>query len=383
MNRWHYIVFLFRKSWFGELTSDENEHLQSELQNESIRKVYEQIRQDGFIGDKLDEYSNYNTKSAYQSFLKEVKYRKHKRLRYWQVAAVAAMLVLFIGTMALVKTKQQQDSLPVAAMTKNDVILPGMKKAQLKLADGRMVNVTGDSMQIQQSDGTQIKYAHGQIAYEKTKAVEVLVFNELIVPVAGECYITLDDGTRVWMNSDSKLKYPVKFLGDERKIYLEGEAYFEVTKDTKPFIVSTGLGDIRVLGTSFDVKAYQEEEKMYATLVTGKVCYQGKEELEINPGEQVVATTDGRVEKRMVNIDEYIGWKNGVYIFKDQPLELIMNDLARWYDISVFYQNPGMRKITFTGNLKRYDRINTFMEVLQRTGDVKYKISGNTIILFE
>ena len=383
MNRWHELVLLLRKSWFGQLNREEWEHLQKELRNETVRRVYEHIRQQSFIRGKLDEYSEYKADVAYRSFLKSMGGRKDKKLISWKIIAVAAMLVLLVGTLALMKTKQAREVLPVTGAIQNDVVLPGMKKAQLKLADGQTVNVTGDSMQIRQSDGTQIKYTDGRIAYEKIESVAILMYNELIVPIAGECYITLDDGTRVWMNADSKLKYPVKFLGDERKVFLEGEAYFEVVKDAKPFIVSTQLGDIQVLGTSFDVKAYREEEKMYATLVTGKVCFQGQEKMEINPGEQVMATSDGKVEKRTVNIDEYIGWKNGVYIFKDQPLERIMNDLSRWYDVSVFYQNPAVRKITFTGNLKRYDRINTFMEVLQRTGDVRYKISGNTIILFK
>lgn len=383
MNRWHELVFLFRKSWFGRLNGEEQLRLQKELRNEKVRKVYEHIRQPDFIRSKLNEYSGYKADVAYQEFRQVIELRKNKRFGGWKIVAIAAMLLFFIGTLALMKTGQKREVLPVAGVVQNDVVLPGMKKAQLKLADGRMVNVTGDSMQIRQSDGTQIKYIQGHIAYEKVKPVSVLVYNELIVPLAGECYITLADGTRVWMNSDSKLKYPVKFLGNERKVFLEGEAYFEVVKDAKPFIVSTLLGDIRVLGTSFDVKAYREEEKMYTTLVSGKVCFQGQEKLEIDPGEQVVATVDGKVEKRTVDINEYIGWKNGVYIFKDQPLERIMNDLSRWYGVSVFYQNPAVRKITFTGNLKRYDRINTFMEVLQRTGDVRYKISGNTIILFE
>ncbi len=336
MNRWHELVLLLRKSWFGQLNREEWEHLQKELRNETVRKVYEHIRQQSFIRGKLDEYSEYKADVAYRSFLKSMGGRKNKKLISWKIIAVAAMLVLLVGTLALMRTRQAREVLPVTGVIQNDVVLPGMKKAQLKLADGRMVNVTGDSMQIRQSDGTQIKYIQGHIAYEKVKPVSVLVYNELIVPLAGECYITLADGTRVWMNSDSKLKYPVKFLGNERKVFLEGEAYFEVVKDAEPFIVSTLLGDIRVLGTSFDVKAYREEEKMYTTLVSGKVCFQGQEKLEIDPGEQVVATADGKVEKRTVDINEYIGWKNGVYIFKDQPLERIMNDLSRWYDVSVF-----------------------------------------------
>lgn len=365
------------------MTDGEKERLQQVLQDKNMQEVYKNIRREGFLADKLDDYSGYPTAEAYRHFVKKVGGVRRKKTLIIRLAVSAAVIFLLVGVPFLIEITQSEKNNMVPALPVNSVVMPGEKKAQLRLADGRVVDVTGDSMQICESDGTQIKIEQGKVSYETLREADRLVYNELIVPLAGECYITLDDGTRVWINSDSRLKYPLKFIGDERKVFLQGEAYFEVAKAGKPFIVSTDLGDIQVLGTTFDVKAYQEENKLYATLVTGKVCYQGREKIMVYPGEQVVALPDGRAEKRKVDIDEYIGWKNGLYVFKEHTLESIMTDLARWYNVSVFYQNPELRRITFTGNLKRYDSINTFMEILQRTGDVRYSIKENTILLFK
>lgn len=383
MEKWTEIVSLFRKSWCGELTDGEKERLQQVLQDKNMLEAYENIRRDGFLADKLDEYSGYPADKAYRYFAQKVSGGRRKNALFIRLGFAAAVIVLLVGVPFLIEMTRSDTNVIVPALPVNNVVMPGEKKAMLRLADGRVVDVSGDSMRISETDGTQIKIEQGKISYETLREADKLVYNELIVPLAGECYITLDDGTRVWINSDSRLKYPLKFIGDERKVYLQGEAYFEVAKAGKPFIVSTDLGDIQVLGTTFDVKAYREENKLFATLVTGKVCYQGREKIMVYPGEQVVAMPDGRAEKRKVDIDEYIGWKNGLYVFKEHTLESIMTDLARWYNVSVFYQNPELRRITFTGNLKRYDSINTFMEVLQRTGDVRYSIKENTILLFK
>lgn len=383
MEKWTEIVSLFKKSWCGELTAGEKERLKQVLQDKNMQEAFENIHREGFWADKLDDYSGYPAAEAFRHFVKKVGGGRRKKTLFIRLAVSAAVIFLLVGVPFLIEITQSEKNNMLPALPVNSVVMPGEKKAQLRLADGRIVDVTGDSMQIRESDGTQIKIEQGKVSYETLREADKLVYNELIVPLAGECYITLDDGTRVWINSDSRLKYPLKFIGDERKVFLQGEAYFEVVKAGKPFIVSTDLGNIRVLGTTFDVKAYREENKLYATLVTGKVCYQGREKIMVYPGEQVVALPDGRAEKRKVDIDEYIGWKNGLYVFKEHTLESIMTDLARWYNVSVFYQNPELRRITFTGNLKRYDSINTFMEILQRTGDVRYSIKENTILLFK
>ena len=149
-------------------------------------------------------------------------------------------------------------------------------------------------------------------------------------------------------------------------------------------MVSTSRGDIRVLGTTFNVKSYDEEIAMQATLVEGKVLVaQGQKEMELAPGEQGTVTNAGIMAKRAVDVDEFVGWRKGIYVFKKQPLEDIMRDLSRWYGVSVFFQNEGLKQVSFTGNLKRYDNINEFLDVLQRTGDVKYRINNNTVIIYE
>lgn len=371
------IVVLFQKSLWDKLSLQEKEELDRLLQDEELRKVYHTVQQSGVIGERLEEYQQYSAQEAFRKF-KTLHRKKKNRIFYISVAA--AVVMILIGITILLNNATVRMDIP--SLTDNEQIAPGKHKAILRLADGQVIDMVGDTMQIQEKAGTKIKYSQGAIAYSVTGQVEELIFNELIVPLAGECYITLDDGSRVWVNSGSRLKYPVKFIGEERKVFLEGEAYFEVVKDGKPFIVNTALGEINVLGTHFDVKAYKEDGKVYTTLVSGKVSFAGREIIELAPGEQVIAFASGKMEKQVVDVEEYVGWKEGLYIFKNQDLETIMEDLCRWYDVSVFFQNPALKQLEFTGNLKRYDNINIFMELLQRTGDVKYRISGKTIIIF-
>lgn len=371
------IVVLFQKSLWDKLSLQEKEELDRLLQDEELRKVYHTVQQSGVIGERLEEYQQYSAQEAFRKF-KTLHRKKKNRIFYISVAAAVVMILIEI-TILLNNATVRMD---IPSLTDNEQIAPGKHKAILRLADGQVIDMVGDTMQIQEKAGTKIKYSQGAIAYSVTGQVEELIFNELIVPLAGECYITLDDGSRVWVNSGSRLKYPVKFIGEERKVFLEGEAYFEVVKDGKPFIVNTALGEINVLGTHFDVKAYKEDGKVYTTLVSGKVSFAGREIIELAPGEQVIAFASGKMEKQVVDVEEYVGWKEGLYIFKNQDLETIMEDLCRWYDVSVFFQNPALKQLEFTGNLKRYDNINIFMELLQRTGDVKYRISGKTIIIF-
>ena len=194
----------------------------------------------------------------------------------------------------------------------------------------------------------------------------------------------LDDGTRVWVNAESRVKYPVRFSEKERIVSVKGEAYFDVTKNAQPFIVETDFGKVKVLGTSFGVRVYADEAAL-TTLVSGKVKFtnnKGKS-VELTPGEQAVASLEGTLTKRNVNLEEYVGWKDGWYIFKEKRLEEVMLTLSRWYGVTVFYQNPQVKDIRFSGNLKRYNSINTFLEVLAGSEDVKYKIDGNVVILYE
>lgn len=379
-----YMSDVVRRLLWGEVTEEEREQWMREVEEAHCGEVLERLSDEGYVDRRLAGYKAWDEKEAFRRFVEEVerikKRRQMRRRMAW--SAVAAGVACLVGV-ALLLVPERQVELPVAEV-RNEVVVPGSTKATLRLAGGETVDIRGDSMQITGKGESHIHYAGGKLTYAKKEKAVRLVYNELEVPVAGECSLVLDDGTQVWVNADSRLKYPVQFVGEERKVFLEGEAYFIVAKDSLPFVVSTSRGDIRVLGTTFNVKSYDEEVAMQATLVEGKVLVaQGQKEMELAPGEQGTVTDAGIMAKRAVDVDEFVGWRKGIYAFKKQPLEDIMRDLSRWYGVSVFFQNEGLKQVSFTGNLKRYDNINEFLDVLQRTGDIKYRINNNTVIIYE
>lgn len=373
------VVRLIQRAQLRVLTKKEEEELARLLRNEYLAAAYESIKEGQNIADSLNAYEQYSATEAYKKFYALCRRRDYKRIRRI-IVGIAAVFIVVLGTVLLLNERQEMKDVDIPV--NNNQIAPGKHQAILRLTDGSMMSVGQDSIQIQEKNGTQVKYANGKISYQSTDKVVESVYNELIVPLAGECYLILDDGTKIWINSDSKLIYPVKFLGDERKIKLEGEAYFDVAKNGKPFIVNTVLGDIRVLGTEFGVKAYREEEQLIATLVEGKISFSGTQTVELNRGEQLVVLKDGRMTRQAVEVEEFVGWKDNLFVFRNQRLEDIMRELTRWYNIKVFYQQPYLKDIEFTGNLKRYDNVNVFMELLKSTNELNYSIQGNTIILY-
>ena len=219
------------------------------------------------------------------------------------------------------------------------------------------------------------------LAYAEDSVREEVVYNELMVPVGGESFVMLEDSSRVWLNADSRLRYPSRFEGEERRIELEGEAYFEVRRGERPFVVETSRGDVRVLGTSFDVRAYGDEA-MTATLVTGRVRYEGEgEKVTLAPGEQVRVSDGGKVEKRQVDVEEYVGWREGVYVFDKRPLADIMRDLERWYGVDIVFMTEELKGLPFTGYVERYDKIDTFLDLLRSTGELTYSVDDKRIYL--
>jgi len=174
-------------------------------------------------------------------------------------------------------------------------------------------------------------------------------------------------------------------VGENREVILEGEAFFDVVKNEKPFIVKTSFGDVRVLGTSFGINAYVDAPESYTTLVRGKVSVETgtSDPLVIQPGEQVVTSKDGKMIRQEVDVEEFVGWKDGMYVFREKHLGDIMKTLERWYNISVLFEEEELRGLLFTGNLKRYDDINVFFDALTRTGDMKYRVDGNHVILYK
>lgn len=374
---------LIKKSLIKDLSDKEQKELDQLLDDQSLQDVYKELSDRGYLKKQFMEYEKYSSQKAYCEFKERRGHSGRIRIVRW-VAVVAAVWVLALGVTLWMTFGKKENVAPLPVASK--IIPAGEKKATLTLADGTEVHVEEITAQILQEKGMNIEYRNGEIVYHKSeeKTTEV-VYNKLEVPRGGECMIKLDDGTKVWVNAETKLKYPVAFVGDRREVVLEGEAFFDVAKNEKPFIVKTSFGDVRVLGTAFGISAYASESESYTTLVRGKVSVEreGGEPVVILPGEQVVTSKDGKMIKQQVDVEEFVGWKDGIYVFKEKSLGEIMKTLERWYNISVDFQEKSLVDLPFTGNLKRYDDINVFFDALTRTGDMKYRVEGNQVILFK
>lgn len=374
---------LIAKSFREELRPEEEQQLKEWLHSSpQHERFYRQAMQGGNT-DPLVGLPESVLEAKRAELLQRIQGRqKHHRTRhliqYLSYAAVTLSIIM-VCTWIWVKPGEEGTKAPgTTTMARNENI-------QLRLSDGRTINLSTEKEgTIQEQDGAEIRQEKGKIAYRQDSSLhkKEIQYNELTVPTGGECQLVLEDGTKLWINSNTRVKYPVRFPDNKREIAVQGEIYLEVVKDGRPFLVNTTAGQVRVLGTSFGVQAYGEE--VLTTLVSGRVRFTNKagRKTELQAGEQAVATANGEVEKREVRVEEYVGWKDGWYIFREQRLEDVMTTLNRWYGTNVFYQNPRVKDIRFTGNLKRYESIKTFLEVLAASEDVHYKINGETIILY-
>lgn len=272
------------------------------------------------------------------------------------------------------------DSLDTAVIPGGIQIEPGTTKAILVFNSGRQVELT-DSSTFEQAMG-RFKSEEGKVE----KSLKPVEYNKIIVPRGGEYNLVLADGTSVVINADSKLSIPDRFEGKERRVRLEGEALFHVVKDAEhPFVVEMEGGDVTVLGTVFNVSAYSEEVCIQTTLVEGSVAFRGKgmkEARVIVPGEQVtydVQTNSVEVEK--VDTGIYTAWAEGKWIIEGKRLEDIMKQLARWYDVSVFYQNPEVKDLVFTGDLEKYSSCNVILDIISMTTNVEFELKDKMIIV--
>ena len=382
---------LMRKFLLGEANEAERKELEKRLAEcPDLKKVYEQLQNGETLKAAFGEYKDYSSKKAYQSFLQKIgrmekKERKPSISRVWWYAA-AAVIVLAAGLSFYMSNFYS------AVEEKRVLIQPGTQQAQLTLPDGSIIDVDKKEVNVV-VDGVQVKYKKGVLSYQPTVTTQheeesteekPVKSNELVIPRGGENTVILADGTTVHLNAGSKLTYPVRFAGMRRVVALEGEAYFDVVKDeTRPFIVQTHLGEVTVLGTAFNINAYTDAS-VYTTLVHGKVQFSSSSigTIILSPGEQAVVSANGS-EKRMVDLDEYVGWVDGRYVFNNRPLGEIMQTFERWYDIQVYYETPHLRDITYSGSLKRYGTINSFLDALELTGDLTYKISGRNILIYD
>lgn len=264
-----------------------------------------------------------------------------------------------------------------------------LAEVELILADGNRVPLGGSGRQIQDHGVSGIKDDSLQgLTYVQAKALDekvtVVLYNTLKVPTGGFYQLELSDGTRVWLNAESELRFPVQFGTGEREVYLKGEAYFDVRKDVaRRFIVHLKESNVTVLGTSFNIKAYGDEDYIYTTLVEGKVRFTSEkehEEVTLRPGMQsVLNLKSGKTELKEVEVEQFTAWRQGRFVFPSTTLGDLMCQLKRWYDIDVVYLSPEAKGYEFRGAINRDMDLKNVLAIVEKTSNVVFDINGRTI----
>jgi len=277
-----------------------------------------------------------------------------------------------------------QVKLAKTSVYKND-IAPGGLKATLTLANGDKITLDGAKIgALAKQTGIIItKAADGQLIYtvSDTKSANASAYNTIETPKGGQYQIRLPDGTQVWLNAASSMKFPVSFSNSKRRrVELNGEAYFEVAhKNNQPFVVKTTRQEVEVLGTHFNISSYPDENITKTTLLEGSVRLNGGTLLK--PGQQGVSTSNGLIVKH-VNADEELDWKNKQFILNDEDLQQVMRRLARWYDVEVVYEGTPA-DIQFVGVVSNTRNISGVLKLMERTGKVNFKIAGKTVTVLK
>jgi len=304
---------------------------------------------------------------------------------WYRLPAAAAILIFFsIGGYFFIKHKTQVQT---NTIVKND-IAPGTNKATLTLADGKEIvlgkDITG---RLAEQAGVIIsKTPNGEIIYKtinnKTRTADQ--FNELKTSRGEQYQVVLPDGSHVWLNAASSLKYPVEFSGKERLVELTGEAYFEVAHNkAMPFKVKTRQQEVEVLGTHFNVSAYNDEKITATTLMEGSVKVTSAADhknIIIKPGQQSTINGSG-MQARQVDADEAIAWKNGYFLFNNENLESIMRKISRWYNVEVEYKDDVSHSMAFSGTVSKYKNVSQVLRTLELTNAVHFRIDNSKIIV--
>ncbi len=304
--------------------------------------------------------------------------------RWWRISAAAIVLIsigiAFLYQAASPATTNVIAQQPVPAI-ENDV-LPGTAGAILTLANGKQVvlDSTGNSMLLAQG-GTQLLNQQGRLSYNHTgSGGNETVYNTMTTTKGKQYQLQLSDGSKIWLNAASSVTYPTSFTGTERKISITGEAYFEIAHDAKkPFTVSTNGMEIRVLGTHFNVNAYDDEENTSTTLLEGsiKIINQHTASL-LKPGQQLQLNKDGKI--KLVNdadVQEAVAWKDGLFVMKKAGIASIMRQIARWYDVEVSYTD-GIPPGRISGDIPRNMNLSKVLQVMELSG-VHFVMTGKKV----
>ena len=322
--------------------------------------------------------------------LKRIKRERVRQIgfRYWWKYAALFILPLSVALVLWqgMKNEAEEEHRQFSAVSR-----PGGERAILKLYNGKTVvlDSTMKSSLIAHEANVRIEMdSNHLLRYSSHDSIEMAndnKNNELIIPKGGEYQVVLADGTKVWLNSASRLIYPQSFMGKERRVVLSGEAFFDVAHDAeRPFIVETSRMNVKVLGTRFNVNDYDDNEEVSTTLVNGSVeiFSGGQQAFRLVPGEQAYGK-ENELEKREVNVRLYTSWIDGKFLFNNTELEEIAKQISRWYDVEIFFSNESVKKVRFTGAIVKFKPLDDLVRMIESTSQVRFSVKGKTIVISE
>lgn len=370
---------LYEKYIAGKCSEDELVELEN-YQDSLILK--EQVWDNTIMGDseEIKQSIQIDLSNSIQEYNRIRKFKT----RAWQSAAAAVLIIISTSIYYFQGSPEQVLVNTETPRFKNDVA-PGNNKAVLTLDDGSKIDLDDAKTGILASESNVDIKKTGEGKLEYTASIQdakIIKYNVLRTPMGGEYQLVLPDGSKVWLNSGSTLRFPTSFVGSERIVELKGEAYFDITKNSKmPFLVRTNNAmDIKVLGTQFNIMAYDDEKNINTTLIEGSVeVLKGLGKTMLKPGQEAVLNKgSGNIKVSIADLEQAIAWKNGYFIFSNENIESIMRKVSRWYNVDVIYEGNLSNK-DFVGTISRNKNVSELLKMLELTGAVHFSIDGRRI----
>jgi ferric-dicitrate binding protein FerR (iron transport regulator) len=381
-----YIATLLHRLHEGEtLAADEQEAIAA-WQAANGTDAFLQNRK--AITDELRQLKKYDAAGAVKTIFGQLDLAVPSRVRRMDTilrrSAVAAV-ILIIGAISVLYINRPPDNRTLISQKPKPILPPGSNKAILTLADGSTIVLdSARNGHLALQGKTNIEKSDGQLTYKKVETTTEALYNTITTPRGGQYAVTLADGTKIWLNAASSLKYPTAFAGTTRQVELTGEAYFEIAADqSKPFKVRLNGMDVQVLGTRFNIKAYQDDTTIRTTLLDGAVKLSAATAGEsiLKPGQQgALRPNQHHFTIREVNVNNAVAWRNGYFAYDNEDVHDIMKDMSRWYNVDVEF-NGHLIDNKLGGTISRYQNAEDVLQILEMTGAMHFKIKDKKIIV--
>lgn len=384
-------IFRISKLIAGYLSDKETEKRSEEIEDwlresEKNRALFERICAQETVCEKIRCYEAEDVNKAFERFLQRRKRLTLRRKIYWWSACAVVILLLGVVGWQGLKWQKVPANMEVVKQENHESI-PISGRPVLTLASGKRFVIPEKTLSFESLETGQRVISGGDVLVQHIDSTvdHELMYNVMEIPPMCDFNFTLSDGTKVWMNASSTLRYPVKFSEKTRTVYVEGEVYFEVAKDAnRPFYVEVDKMEIAVLGTHFNVRAYPEEKQIKVTLAEGKVsaCINDKKYF-LDPNDQLcMGEKFGGVNIRQVDVGEELAWRRGFYIFKKSRLEEVASTLQCWYNVRIVMTSKVSATTTYTGVVNKEEPIEVFMRRLEEVSNVKCVRQDNTVMIY-